>query len=143
MNNWNPDKKGEWIPLGHRPGYLKHPFSEDYKCSVCGYEQYTLFMGPPAQCPACGSSMGTERGHIVDRPCPECIWYSKEGCCSWDCEPLTRAEAWERLKIVKCGSCRYWQTGIAYETVGRCTNENMPMGLICNRNFFCGWGTTK
>ena len=43
-------------------------------------------------------------------------------------------------KLIRCQDCKYWQTGIAYDTVGRCTHNDMPQGLICNRNFFCGWG---
>ena len=46
-----------WIPLGHRSGFLCHPYSEYYKCSSCGYEQYTLFMDSPAMCPNCLSRM--------------------------------------------------------------------------------------
>ena len=45
--------------------------------------------------------------------------------------------------LIRCKDCRYWQTGIAYDTVGRCTNGNMPDGLICNKNFFCGYGEAK
>lgn len=47
----------EWIPLGHRMGPFKHPLSEDYKCSVCGHEVYTLMWTPPEYCPACRSFM--------------------------------------------------------------------------------------
>lgn len=47
----------EWIPLGHRIGLLKHPDSEDYKCPVCGYEQYTVYFKPPRYCPKCNSEM--------------------------------------------------------------------------------------
>lgn len=50
-------KHGHWIPLGHRMGVCKHPYSEDYKCSVCGYEQYTLMFAPPQVCPLCHSLM--------------------------------------------------------------------------------------
>ena len=46
-----------WIPLGHISRFLAHPYSEYYKCSSCGYEQYTLFMDPPAVCPHCLSGM--------------------------------------------------------------------------------------
>ena len=46
-----------WIPLGHRPGYLKHPYSEDFKCAACGYEQYTVLTLPPAVCPHCHAAM--------------------------------------------------------------------------------------
>jgi len=50
-------ESGKWIPLGHRMGVLKHPFSEDYRCSLCGYEQYTIFEYPPRECPKCGATM--------------------------------------------------------------------------------------
>lgn len=53
----NQMKVGEWIPLGHRSGYLKHPWSEDFKCPFCGYEQYTLMMDPPNRCPKCWASL--------------------------------------------------------------------------------------
>ena len=45
--------RGKWIPLGHQIGFLKHPFSEDYRCSLCGYEAYTLCSEPPNVCPQC------------------------------------------------------------------------------------------
>lgn len=47
----------KWIPLGHRSGFLKHPYSEDFKCSYCGYEEYTIFMPPPKMCPHCHAQM--------------------------------------------------------------------------------------
>jgi len=49
--------EGVWEPLGHRMGFLKHPDSEDYKCSICGYESYTLYSFPPKTCPECGADM--------------------------------------------------------------------------------------
>lgn len=39
-----------------------------------------------------------------EQNCDECIWFSGEGCTSWDCECVTRSEArkiieeWETLK---------------------------------------------
>ena len=48
---------GTWEPLGHRMGVFKHPDSEDYKCSVCGYESYTIYALPPKTCPECGADM--------------------------------------------------------------------------------------
>ena len=48
---------GVWEPLGHRMGFLKHPDSEGYKCSICGYESYTLYIFPPKTCPECGADM--------------------------------------------------------------------------------------
>lgn len=53
----NAGERGEWIPLGHRMGLMKHPYSLDYKCSLCGYEEYTLLMPPPDTCPNCGARM--------------------------------------------------------------------------------------
>lgn len=53
----------EWICLGHRIGYLKHPYSIDYKCSNCGYEEYTLLSYPPERCSKCRAYMkGKEDG---------------------------------------------------------------------------------
>lgn len=49
----NREKVGEWIALGHQSGMFKHPWSEDYKCPFCGYEQYTLLTEPPNRCPIC------------------------------------------------------------------------------------------
>ena len=54
----NVRKRGKWIPLGHRMGVCKHPDSEDFKCSLCGYEEYTLYFDPPGTCPRCGAKMG-------------------------------------------------------------------------------------
>jgi len=50
-------KEGYWIQLGHRMGTLKHPMSVDYKCSLCGFEEYTLFIDPPMECRNCGGVM--------------------------------------------------------------------------------------
>ena len=36
---------GKWEPLGHRIGIGKHPHSEEYRCSLCGYEAYTVYSG--------------------------------------------------------------------------------------------------
>lgn len=57
-NAMNKKTKAEWICLGHRMGFCKHPYSVDYKCSNCGYEEYTLFFPPPDKCPNCGAEMG-------------------------------------------------------------------------------------
>ena len=56
----NKKTKAEWICLGHRMGFCKHPDSVDYKCSNCGYEEYTLFFPPPDKCPNCGADMRGE-----------------------------------------------------------------------------------
>lgn len=45
-------------------------------------------------------------------------------------------------KLVRCKDCANWQTEIAYITTGRCKYEGMR-GLICNKNFFCGYGKEK
>lgn len=47
------EARGKWIPLGHQIGFLKHPWSEDYRCSLCGYEAYTIGTPPPKVCPQC------------------------------------------------------------------------------------------
>lgn len=49
--------RGVWIPLGFQPGPFKHPWSEDFKCSNCGYEHYVLLGEPPKTCPECGADM--------------------------------------------------------------------------------------
>ena len=53
------DVSGRWECLGHQIGYLKHPYSIDYRCSVCGYKLYTVFGCPPLpdRCPHCGAIM--------------------------------------------------------------------------------------
>ena len=51
--NLKPLARGKWIPLGHQIGFMKHPWSEDYRCSLCGYEAYTLLSLPPTVCPQC------------------------------------------------------------------------------------------
>ena len=62
-SEWAGEKKpggdAEWISLGHRMGFCKHPYSEDFKCSQCGYEAYTIppLVGPPDVCPGCGARM--------------------------------------------------------------------------------------
>lgn len=77
---------------------------------------------------------------MSDRPCYECIWYSvDEGCTTWDCKPVSRKEARERLNIVKCGNCKHWQTPIAYEAVGKCKLHDR----ITNKNYYCGDGKEK
>ena len=53
-SDFNTDKHGHWISLGHRMGYLKHPYSVDYKCSECGYETYWF---TPNKCPQCHTEM--------------------------------------------------------------------------------------
>lgn len=53
----NTGKTSSWRSLGHRMGYGKHPWSIDYKCKLCGYEQYTVLMPPPEYCPHCGAYM--------------------------------------------------------------------------------------
>ena len=53
----NEGAHGEWISLGHRMGPMKHPWSEDYKCPFCGYEQYTVLSYPPESCPRCGAKL--------------------------------------------------------------------------------------
>lgn len=55
------DKNGKWIPLGHIIGSMNHPWSEYFKCSLCGYEHYTLFDLPPDECPNCGAKMILEQ----------------------------------------------------------------------------------
>lgn len=60
----NKGKTGEWICLGHRIGFLKHPWSVDYKCPFCDHEEYTLLMGPPSECPHCGATL--EQGREQD-----------------------------------------------------------------------------
>ena len=50
---------GEWECMGHRIGFLKHPYSIDYECSNCRYEVYTLGGLPrlTKYCPQCGARM--------------------------------------------------------------------------------------
>lgn len=45
-------------------------------------------------------------------------------------------------RLIRCGICRHWVTGIAYETTGKCKHSDHE-GLICNANFFCGYGVEK
>ena len=72
--------------------------------------------------------------------CDECIWHSAGGYTEWECNPITRAEAKRLLKkIVKCGNCTHWRTGIAYEAVGKCKLHDR----ITNKNYFCGDGKEK
>ena len=49
-----PNLFATWICLGHRIGFLKHPYSVDWKCSNCGYESYWV---TPSVCPNCGAKM--------------------------------------------------------------------------------------
>lgn len=53
----NEKKIGIWEPLGHRIGFMNHPMSEWFKCSLCGYEQYVVFSDPSSKCPECGATM--------------------------------------------------------------------------------------
>ncbi len=56
----NKKTKAKWVCLGHKMGFCKHPYSVDYKCSNCGYEEYTLLSSPPDKCPNCGAEMQGE-----------------------------------------------------------------------------------
>lgn len=51
------NRHGTWVPLGHRSGYMKHPWSEDFRCSLCGYEVYVVLFSPPKCCPKCFAQM--------------------------------------------------------------------------------------
>jgi len=42
-------------------------------------------------------------------------------------------------KLIRCRDCVSWQVPIAYTTTGKCK----LLGIICNRNFFCGYGRRK
>ena len=44
--------------------------------------------------------------------------------------------------VIRCGICRHWVTGIAYESVGRCRHETHK-GLITGKSYFCGDGEPK
>lgn len=56
-----------WINIGFQGRFLDHPHSEYYKCSNCGYEQYTLYESEEHlykwlhTCPNCGAKMDGER----------------------------------------------------------------------------------
>lgn len=62
MGGINEDKIGVWEPLGHRPRLLSHPGAEDFRCSLCGYEAYTIFAQPPNRCPICRAKMVVQEG---------------------------------------------------------------------------------
>ena len=62
MGGINEDKIGVWESLGHRSGLLSHPGSEDFRCSLCGYEAYTIFPPPPNRCPICRAKMVVQEG---------------------------------------------------------------------------------
>ena len=48
------EARGKWIPLGHvYRSPFDHPFSEYYRCALCGYEAYTIGTLPPKVCPQC------------------------------------------------------------------------------------------
>ena len=53
-------EQAKWIPLDHRMGPMKHPYSLDWECPVCGYVAYTIFMLPPDICPRCRTKMEVE-----------------------------------------------------------------------------------
>ena len=56
----NEEKFETWKSLGHIIGYMNHPYSEYFKCSLCGYEQYVVFDGPSNKCPNCKANMKME-----------------------------------------------------------------------------------
>ena len=114
----------DWIPLGHRMGFLKHPDSEDYKCPVCEYEQYTLYMLPPKVCPRCQTEMktgfrfddfftatsstwSTDTVHI-----PIMSGITKEVREMQDemndLQYTTEADP-DIVKVVRCGSCKHYE----------------------------------
>lgn len=45
------------------------------------------------------------------------------------------------LRIIHCRDCRYWSTGIAYETSGYCTHDEPHQ--IRKADFFCGNGKER
>lgn len=45
-------------------------------------------------------------------------------------------------RLIRCGMCRHWGTGIAYECVGRCRHKNHK-GLITRKSYFCQDGDPK
>jgi len=52
------DECGKWISLGHRSGLFKHPYSVDFKCPFCGYEEYSVpMLWIPENCMRCGAKL--------------------------------------------------------------------------------------
>lgn len=49
----NRDKNGKWVSL-------VNPDSKTYKCSLCGYEECSLYFLPPGKCPFCNAKMKIE-----------------------------------------------------------------------------------
>ena len=45
-------------------------------------------------------------------------------------------------RLVRCGDCKWWKTGIAYDTVGRCKHEDHK-DQITNKNFYCKDGEIR
>lgn len=45
-------------------------------------------------------------------------------------------------RLVRCADCKFWKTGIAYDTVGRCTHEDHNR-QITNKNYYCKDGEPK
>lgn len=56
MEKPEPDGEAEWINLGHRIEPFAHPYSEYWKCSRCGHEQYVIGIIPDI-CPNCHAKM--------------------------------------------------------------------------------------
>lgn len=56
----NSNKSGVWIPLERRIGLYNHPWWAEFKCSLCGYETYTVLDSPSKICRMCGAKMDTE-----------------------------------------------------------------------------------
>ena len=61
------DRSGKWENVGHRIGFINHPDSVWYRCSVCGHEQYTLYgFNLPSVCPICKAKMECDDAEVMD-----------------------------------------------------------------------------
>ena len=123
-----------WIPLGHRPGYLKHPDSEDYKCPVCGYEQYTIYMMPPKRCPRCNSEMGN--GEDYKELLKEFGIMQDE---MNDIQmPYTDPNPEDLVRVVRCKDCKH-----ASRCYGDVLMASRDGGFIHQPLDYCSYGERK
>ena len=99
-----------WIPLGHRPGFCKHPYSEDYKCPVCGYEQYTIYMMPPKRCPRCNSEMGNGEDY---KELLKGFGIMQDEMNDLQ-QTYTDPNPGDLVRVVRCRDCMYWRKDTDY-----------------------------
>lgn len=61
---------------------------------------------------------------MSDISCDRCIWQEDGYCTQWDCEPMTRSEARERLEERKIGK---WISMMGHSICNMCGYKGSPI----------------